>query len=203
MDYKELYQAWLDKSGGMNAAIEKAYKSYKSEAKDESVVKEQAAKGYFKPGSLYTFDYVDLALVDKMNKGNDVPFFDGHPYIVALDYDKQFQYGLNLNLFPMNIRIEFFTALLKQYGEVVEYNIGKEQNAWRPLNGLNRQSVFKLIPRMKNNMAINKYDIRLMRKVNVIKWESVIPASTLYMKYNMLFNKKKNMDMRTIIKSMF
>ena len=203
MEFKELYKEWLEKNGGLGLAVNASYAALKSPGANSPIITEMPPRSFFKPGSLYVFDYVDTELINKMRFGVDSPpFYDGHPYIMALDHDKQYQYGLNLNVLPMEARVILFTALYKQYWNEICFNTGLEPIKWREFRRLNRETVFKLL-RMKSKMAINKYDLRMLRNVKVIRWESAVPASTLYMKQNMLYDKKKNLNLQTLWRLVF
>lgn len=202
MEFKDKYQEWLDRNSGVTGAIKESYDQYVGDKKNDSITLHTVTEPFLKTGSLYTFDYVDLKLIDKLNTTDQVPFYDGHPYIMALEHDKQFQYGLNLNILPMQARVLLWTRLYKIYWRDIEFNIGEEYNKWRELPRLSSKNINVLL-KMKSNIAINKYDITLMKKVRAIEWESGIPASTLYMKHNILFNKRKNINMPTLWKMAF
>lgn len=202
MDFKDLYDKWLDQNGGLVSAISKSYAAFNSDKKDDSITTQKVTTPFFKRGSFYVFDYMDPQLVQKVMTTDTVPFFDGHPFIFALDHDKQYQYGLNLNILPMDARILLYTLLYKVCWDDIDFNIGKEYNRWREMKRIDRSNIAKLV-RMKSDIAINKYDVSLIKKVKAIEWESAVPASTLYIKHNIIFNKKKNLNMQTLWKMVF
>lgn len=200
MKFKELYEEWLDKSGGLNQSIKRSYDDYTGPRK--IITSQTVHAPFLKSGNLYQFNYVDPKMVDAVTKTGDIPFFDGKPFILALEHDKQYQYGLNLNVLPMNARIQLFTHLFAMYWNDINFNIGQEYVKWREFKRINSASIMRIV-KMKSPLAINKYDITIMRGVNAIEWESAVPASTLYMKHNMLFNKKKNLNLPTLWKLVF
>lgn len=198
MDFKELYDMWLDQCGGLDSAVRMSYDSYKGIRKAKNSVTTQSVdKPFLKQGSFYLFDYVDLKIIDEVRGGGETPFFDTQPYIFALEHDKQYQYGLNLNAVPMEYRIRLWTMLYKMYWDTITYNMGKKYVRWHELNRITSENVGSLI-KMKSRIAINKYDVTMIRGAKAIEWESNVPASTLYMKHNMLFNQKKKMSLRTL-----
>lgn len=202
MEFKDKYQEWLDNNSGLVGAIKESYDQYNGSKKNDSVTLHNVTDPFLKVGSLYTFDYIDPKLITQVTTTDQVPFYDGHPYILALEHDKQFQYGLNLNVLPMQARVLLWTRLYKIYWDDIEFNIGEKYDRWRELKRLSSKNIGNLV-KMKSNMAINKYDITIMKKVRAIEWECAIPASTLYMKHNMMFNKKKNLNMQSLWKLVF
>lgn len=203
MDFKEQYKMWIEQSGGVNSAVAKSSDGYRDPEGSSPIVLEQAENGFLKPGMMYIFEYKDLDMITRINKGDSMLFYDGRPFILALEHDKQFQYGINLNVLPIQARVVLFTNLFKVYGETIQYNIGKDPKKWRDLPAVNSTSIAKLMPGLQTNIAINKYDVRIMRKIQLMKWESCVASTTLYMKRNMLFNKKKNLNIQTIWKLVF
>lgn len=201
MDFKEVYDMWLDSCGGLNSAVKASYDSYAGISKGKnSITTQPVDKPFLKQGSLYLFDYVDLKLIDEVRGGGEAPFFDTKPYIFALEHDKQYQYGVNLNALPMQARIALWTKLYRLFWDTIAYNVGKKYVRWRELNRINSENVGAFIG-MKSKIAINKYDVTMIRGARAIEWESNVPASTLYMKHNMMFNQKKNMNLPTLWKA--
>jgi len=121
---------------------------------------------------------------------------------MALEHDKQFQYGLNLNVLPMQARVLLWTRMYNIYWDNIEFNIGEKYDKWSEFQRLDSSSIASLL-KMKSNIAINKYDITLMKRVRAIEWECAVPACTLYMKHNMIFNKRKNLNMPALWKLAF
>ena len=202
MDFKQFYEQWLDKNGGLNSAVKNSYDSYVSNRKDKAITTQNVTDAFIKTGSFCSFDYLDLQLLKQVMNNDTVPFFDSKPYILVLDHDKEYQYGLNLNVLPMNARYILFSNMYTLFWNDISYNIDKEYIHWREFKRINTKNI-KLLLKMKSDIAINKYDVSLMRNVKVIEWQSVVPASTLYMKHSVVFNKKKNLNMQTLWKLVF
>jgi hypothetical protein len=200
MKYKELYREWIDESGGLNAAIKRSYDDYTSAKK--IITTQPVNQPFLKRGSLYQFKYMDIKLINAMSTTDSVPFFDGKPFILALEHDKQYQYGLNLNVLPMESRILLFQFLYDFFWNDIQFNIGTEYAKWREFKRVDGKTVMR-VAKMKSDIAINKYDVSLLRGVSAIEWESAVPASTLYMRHNVIFNKKKNLNMPTLWKLVF
>jgi hypothetical protein len=201
MDFKELYEMWLDQCGGLDSAVKTSYDSYKGIRKAKnSVTTQMVDKPFLKQGSLYLFNYVDLKLIDEVKGGGDAPFFDTQPYIFALEHDKQYQYGVNLNALPMQSRIQLWSMLYRLFWNDITYNMDKKYVRWREIKRVTTENIGMLI-KMKSKIAINKYDVTMIRNTKVIEWESNVPASTLYMKHNMLFNQAKKMNVNTLWKA--
>ena len=201
MDFKELYKEWLDKNGGLSSSIQKCYSDLSTGKKEGSIITEKVSSPFLKRGSLFVFDYVDPEMIKRVTTG-DVPYFDGHPFILALEHDKEFQYGLDLNVLPINARVLLFTMIFKAFNQEIQYNLGLKYERWHEFKRIDSKNVSNLV-KMKSDIAINKYSVDLMQHVKAVKWETVIPASTLYMQHNIIFNKKKNLNLQTLWKLIF
>jgi hypothetical protein len=122
------------------------------------------------------------------------------PFILALEHEGKYITGINLNVVPMQVRRKMFDVIFKIYANTIMYNTGKKHPLWHELLGLQSDKLYKLVG-MKSKIAINKYSRELMVNIRSVDWESIIPATTLYMHNTVIFNAKKHLNLQTIFKS--
>lgn len=196
IDFKEMYEDWLDSRGGITAAMEASRDGFEHKSSKHAIHMEDVQYDAIKRGSTYVFDYVDEDMVKRVREGK-VPYFDFKPLVIAIVRERDHAVCVNLNAISPQARKQAYAAIFKLFQNDVIYNVDKKHDKWKEINRLDENFV-KRAARLKTGAAFCSYDFNKMRKLRAVCWESIVIASTFYAKHGMLFNDRKNINMPTL-----
>ena len=198
LNFKLLYKEWLQKNGGLMGAVNESAKYYKGS--DHALTTYGYKEKMLIAGSFFTFEYYDIEKLTKFKAGkSSMPYYDLKPLILSLGVDEDgMEVGFDLNVILPPKRIMLFATIFKVFDKTYMYNLemDKKFKKWRRIP-ITKEFIVKAI-NLKNNIAINKYDRRKMRKIKLIGWDSLIILSTLYLKY-ILPNKTKKLTYQNLL----
>lgn len=199
MKFKERFQAWLDKNGGLTASIAASKTMLGERDKEKKFELEQLENARFRPGCLYTFDYRSMDEMNEIRITGKMPYYDFTPFVLALSVDKVCLTALNLNVVPMPTRVLLFELLYKLYGQQIEGSFKKKHSDYSPFPKFTPELLIKLL-KLKSRIAINKYKREEILNANVIKWESVMQAVTMYKDKTIIYSKSKHLNREIVMK---
>lgn len=105
MGYVKQRIAELTKEFGGKIKASKASMDWFQEGiKSKEVSEAQSTRGRFEPGKIYVFEYSP-----KYKK--QLPWFDEHPVVLAIEQDGNNDFGVNLNLLPVEFKERFLDEL--------------------------------------------------------------------------------------------
>ncbi len=89
----------VDTNGSRRAARKFADEWYENGRNDRKVNEVKSIRERFRPGKIYSFEYTDPIT-------KNLPWFDMHPVVLALDSKNNNDMGVNLNLLPVRFKEE-------------------------------------------------------------------------------------------------
>lgn len=105
MGYVKERIAELTKEFGGKIKASKASMDWFQEGiKSKKVSEAQSTRGRFEPGKIYVFEYFP-------KYAKQLPWFDEHPVVLAIEQDGDNDFGVNLNLLPVEFKERFLDEL--------------------------------------------------------------------------------------------
>jgi hypothetical protein len=99
--------------GGKIKASTAAMDWFQEGIKSKKVTEAQLTRSRFEPGKIYVFEYSP-----KYEK--QLPWFDEHPVVLAIEQDGKNDFGVNLNLLPVPFKERFLDELFTKMNIKVE-----------------------------------------------------------------------------------
>jgi len=118
----------------------------------------------FRPGKIYTFEYRDPIT-------KDLPWFDMHPVVLALDSKNSNDMGVNLNLLPIRVKEQMLDDLYESLKNQMQGAEGRNAANDRPLR-ITYDGVKAYLDRFGFGFAIRQYKPERKRKQAVITYKS-------------------------------
>ena len=89
----------VDTHGSKKAARSFADDWYENGRNNRKIIEVNSVRERFRPGKIYSFEYTDPITPN-------LPWFDMHPVVLALNSENKNDMGVNLNLLPIRIKEE-------------------------------------------------------------------------------------------------
>ncbi len=194
--YVEALETYIERWGGRRGAAAKSWESF-----DKRLLTLDYKYKVILPGHFYTFEYLDYDLSkDVRNKKVSDAFYDFTPIVWSFKSKNADVFGMNINTLHPLLRRQLFISITKYFTRELEYNTkDKPIPSWKPIP-IDGKNYFRLV-KLKNKSIINNYDRKHIRNLRIIKWEEIVPASLLYLDKNLIFNSKKETNLKTLFNS--
>jgi len=193
--YIDLVDEYIDSNSGLSGAKQKS-----TELHNKGII-EFIDYGYntILPGHIYTFDYQDTELArDVMTGKGSKLYYNFKPMVFAFKSNDNTIFGIDIAGLPIISRKQLFYNLSKIFRVQIEHNIGNSSvRKWDPIL-IDSTNYFRIV-KVKNKIIINNYDRKKIRNLRIMKWEGMVPATTLYIDRYMIFNAKKRFNIKTLL----
>jgi hypothetical protein len=150
--------------GSKKAARSFADSWYESSRKSRKLDEVTSVREQFKPGKIYSFEYRDPIT-------KDLPWFDMHPVVLALDSNNSNDLGVNLNLLPIRVKEQMLDDLYESLKGQKNSSNGRKAANDRPLRKT-YDGIKAYLDRFGFGFAIRQYKPERNRNQAVITYKS-------------------------------
>lgn len=149
--------------GSRKAARSFADNWYEKGRRDRSVTEVSNVRERFRPGKIYSFSYSPIT--------EDLPWYDRHPVVLALDTPNDNDLGVNLNLLPIRIKEQLLDDLYDALSGQIRSAKGNNAANDRPLR-ITYDGVKAYLDRYGFGFAIRQYKPNRKTRQSVISYDS-------------------------------
>jgi len=160
----------IKEHGGKIKASRASIKWFQDGIKSKQVNEAQETRNRFEPGKIYVFEY-------KPKYKKELPWFDLHPVVLAIEQDGANDFGINLNLLPLPFKEKLLDELYTKLKGSITSSEKEKSNALkeRPLK-IDFKTIKDYLKKNGYDFALRQYIPSRKRKQSVVsysKWPDI------------------------------